>query len=298
MRRNAKSKIKISKGERIFNIFNLLLMVIICFLCLYPIWYVVVNSFNDANDAMLGGIYWWPRIFSMENYKTVFETSGVFQSYFITISRTIIGTVVSVFFTSMVAYALSKDELVGRKVYMSIGMITMFFAGGIIPTFLLFRSMHLLDNFLVYIIPTMFNFYNLLIFVSFFRELPTALEESANIDGAGYFRIFLRIVLPLSKPVLATIALFNGVYHWNDYFSGVMYINKRSLEPIQTYLYRIIAESSASQMTSMAENIGVTTNSTSIKLSTMVITTLPIVCVYPFLQKYFVKGMMIGAVKE
>lgn len=293
-----KRKIKTSPGEKAFNVFNLILMTLISFLCVYPIWYVVVNSFNDAKDAMLGGIYFWPRIFSIENYKTVFETAGVFQSFFITIMRTLVGTISSVFFTAMVAYALSKQKLVGRKVYMAIGLITMFFNGGMIPTFLLFKGLHLLDSFWVFIIPALFSFYNLLIFNSFFGEIPAALEESAQIDGAGVFKIFLKIVLPLSKPVLATIALFNGVFHWNDYFAGVIYINNRNLEPIQTYLYRIIAEANSQQMLSSSVNITRNTTSSSIKLATMVITTIPIVCVYPFLQKYFVKGMMIGAVKE
>ncbi|MGN0243326.1 MAG: carbohydrate ABC transporter permease [Lachnospiraceae bacterium] len=290
--------VKLSVGERVFDIFNVILMVAICFLCIYPIWYIVVNSFNDAKDAAYGGIYWWPRVFSLENYRAVFATSGLLQSFKITILKTVIGTTVSVLFTAIVSYSFSKKYLVGRKIYMAIGTITMIFSGGLIPTFILFRSLHLYNNFLVFILPAMFSFYNALIMMSFFRELPPSLEESARIDGAGDFTVFFKIVLPLSKPVIATIALFNGVGQWNDYFSGVMYINERSLEPIQTYLYRIIAESSSNQMVNAAQSVAATTTSTAIKLATMVITTVPIMCVYPFLQKYFVKGMMIGAVKE
>lgn len=294
--------IKRSKGTIVFDSFNTVLMILICFLCLYPIWYVVVNSFNDAKDAMMGGIYWWPRKFSLENYKAVFEEKMVTQAFKITIGKTVLGTAVNVFFTAMVAYPLSKSNLVGRRWYMLIGTITMFFSGGLIPTFILFKKMSLLNNFLVYIIPAAFNFFNLLIFISFFREIPDALEESAKIDGSSDWKIFMKIILPLSKPVLATIALFAGVGQWNDWFGGLMYMTTRAdLEPIQTFLYRMVAQVQSSQVAGSISAANITasdTTSTSIKLAAMVITTLPICCVYPFLQKYFVKGMMIGAVKE
>jgi len=276
-------------------------MLFICFVCIYPIWYVIVNSLNDATDALMGGIYWWPRQFSLQNYRTVFSDNSVLQAFKVTIAKTLIGTTVNVFFTAMVAYPLSKKNLIGRKYYMAFGTITMFFSGGLIPTFLLFKGLGLLNNFWVYVIPAAFNFFNLLIMINFFREIPEALEESAKIDGANDFTIFRKVILPLSKPVLATIALFAGVGQWNDYFGGLMYItDNRSLEPIQTYLYRMVAQVQSSQMAgSIASNISAKdSTSTAIKLAAMVITTLPICCVYPFLQKYFVKGMMIGAVKE
>lgn len=300
MKARSKTRIKRSTGTLIFDICNYTFMIIICFLCIYPIWYVLVNSFNDAKDAMMGGIYWWPRKFSLENYETVFEDSSVLQAFKVTIGKTLFGTTLNVFFTAMVAYPLSKSNLVGRKFYMAIGTITMFFGGGLIPTFILFKKLYLLNNFLVYIIPAAFNFFNLLIFVNFFREIPPALEESAKIDGANDWKIFIKIILPLSKPVLATIALFAGVGQWNDYFGGLMYMTTRQeLEPIQTYLYRMVAQVGSSQMAGSIINIkAASTTSTSIKLATMVITTLPICCVYPFLQKYFVKGMLVGAVKE
>lgn len=293
-------KIKGLNKANAFDIINATLMVIICFLCVYPIWYVVVNSFNDANDALLGGIYWWPRKFSISNYKKVFEDTRVLQSFKITILKTVIGTLTNVFFTAMVAYPLSKSRLIGRKYYMALGTITMFFSGGLIPAFLLYKNMGLLNNFWVYIIPAAFNFFNLIIFCNFFNEIPGALEESAKIDGANDWTIFYHIIIPLSKPVLATIALFAGVGQWNDYFGGLMFMtNRTDLEPIQTYLYRLVAQVQSSQMATMASNISASdTTSTSIKLAAMVITTVPICCVYPFLQKYFVSGMMVGAVKE
>lgn len=301
MKRKVKKRIKSSKGTMIFDLCNTIFMIIICFLCIYPIWYVVVNSLNDATDALQGGIYWWPRKFSLANYKAVFDDRSVLGAFKVTIAKTVLGTVCNVFFTAMVAYPLSKNKLIGRNLYMRIGMVTMFFSGGLIPTFLLFKNMHLLNNFFVYIIPAAFNFFNLLIFINFFKEIPESLEESARIDGANDWKIFIRFILPLSKPVLATIALFAGVGQWNDYFGGLMYMtNRTDLEPIQTYLYRMVAQVQSSQMAgSISVQIKTSdTTSTAIKLAAMVITTLPICCVYPFLQKYFVKGMMVGAVKE
>ena len=288
-----------TKGEFIFDHLNVIIMLVICVITIYPIWYVIVNSFNDGMDAMQGGIFLWPREFSLDNYKAVFSNSGILQSFIVTVSKTVVGTAIHVFFTAMVAYALSRNDLVGRKYFMIIGLITMFFNGGLIPTFLLYRELGLFDNFLVYIIPAMFNFFDLIIFVAFFRQIPTSLEEAAKIDGANDFTIFLRVILPVSLPVVATIALFHGVYQWNDYFTGMIYTNNTDLQPIQTYLYKVVAESSSNQMMANAPggiaNKSVT--SESIKLATMVVTTLPIVLVYPFLQKYFVKGMMIGSIK-
>ena len=292
----ASSKLnRITVGDIMIGI----LMLVICFVSLYPVWYTVVISFNDSGDALRGGIYWWPRKFSLESYKTVFQDTTIIRAFMVTVLRTLIGTVTSVFFTAMVGYAFSKKHIMGNKFYTILGTITMFFTGGLIPSFITLKNLGLYNNFLVYIIPSLFNFYNMIIFRSFFNELPAGLEESARLDGANDLMIFIRIVIPLSAPVIATIALFNGVGHWNDYFTGVMYINDAELQPIQTYLFRIIASASASK-TVVAMPAGVTAqqvSSQSVRLATMVVTTFPIMCVYPFLQKYFVKGMLIGSIK-
>lgn len=292
----ASSKLnRITVGDIMIGI----LMLVICFVSLYPVWYTVIISFNDSSDALRGGIYWWPRKFSLESYKTVFQDTTIIRAFMVTVLRTLIGTVTSVFFTAMVGYAFSKKHIMGNKFYTILGTITMFFCGGLIPYFITLKNLGLYNNFLVYIIPSLFNFYNMIIFRSFFNELPAGLEESARLDGANDLMIFIRIVIPLSAPVIATIALFNGVGHWNDYFTGVMYINDAELQPIQTYLFRIIASASASK-TVVAMPAGVTAqqvSSQSVRLATMVVTTFPIMCVYPFLQKYFVKGMLIGSIK-
>lgn len=287
-----------TKGEAFFDIFNNFGMLIVCFLTIYPIWYVLVNAFNDGQDAMRGGIYWWPRMFSLENFSAVFQSSGIMTAMGITVAKTVIGVFIHVLFTAMVAYAFSRKGLIGGKFYILLGTVTMFFTGGLIPTYLLIKDLNMLDSFLVYIIPAMFSFFDLIIFMTFFREIPDGLEEAAKIDGANDWSIFLRVVLPVSMPVIATIALFHGVYQWNDYFSGVIYINNTDLQPIQTYLYKVVAQSSSNQMMAQVPGgVAKTVTSQSIKMATMVVTTAPIVFVYPFLQRYFVKGMMIGSIK-
>lgn len=289
-----------SKGDKAFNIFNVLLMILFSFMILYPLWYILILSFNDAQDAMKGGIYWIPRKFSLDNYRAVLGNPNIFNAFKITILKTLIGVVTHVLFTAMVAYGLSKQELRFRKVYVIIGTITLFFGGGLIPTYLLMKSLNLIDSFWVYIIPSMFSFYNLILFQSFFRDLPKSLEESAIIDGANYFQVFIKIILPLSMPVLATVALFVGVGQWNDFFTGLLYINREELQPIQTFLYKVIAkEGTVAMSESMrAAGVSIVTTSKSLQLATMVITTAPIIAIYPFLQKYFVKGMVLGSVKE
>ncbi len=300
---NAQIRIKkrptrLGNGDLFYPI-NAIIMLFICFVTLYPIWYSIVISFNDGNDALMGGIYWWPRMFSMESYKAMFSNQGIIQSFMIAVFRTVAGTVTHILFTAMVAYAFMQKRLVGRKLFMTMGVVTMFFNGGLIPTFLLVKNLGLIDNLLVYILPSMFNFFHLIIFQAFFREIPTSLEESAKIDGMNDIGIFIRIILPLSMPVVATIALFQGVWHWNDFFTGIIYINDSDLQPVATYLYRVIAQNQSSQvMANMPAAVARSAvTSQSIKMATMVAATFPIVVVYPFLQKYFVKGIMIGAVK-
>lgn len=285
--------------EKLFDISVVILMAVICFIMLYPIWYVLVQSLNDGYDAAQGGLYWFPRVFTLDNYKEVFRDAEIIKAFVITVLRTVIATPVHVLFTAMVAYAFSKNHLIGQKVYMKMGIITMFFSGGLIPTFILINKLGLYDNFLVYIIPTMFSFFDLIIFQSFFRTIPASIEEAARIDGASDFRIFVKIILPTSLPVIATITLFNGVYNWNDYFMGKLYFNNADLMPIQTYLYKMITTSEGSKYSLLAGQASQTSfTSTSLQMATMIVTTIPIVCIYPFLQKYFVKGMMIGSVKE
>ena len=282
-----------------FDVSNYFLMFIILVITIYPFWYIFVVSFNEGGDAARGGIYFWPRVFSLDNYRAVFSNSSLTDAFIVTIAKTVIGTVIHVLFTGIIAYAFTCKDLIFKKFYMIFGTITMFFGGGLIPTYLLIKNIHLRNSFWVYIIPVAFSFWDMIIMLSFFKTLPEELSESARIDGAGDLRIFWSVIIPLSAPIIATIALFSGVAQWNDFFTGVMYISNSKLLPIQTVLYKIIAESQASAMlATLPNNIADRKiTSDSIKLATMVVSTVPIMCIYPFLQKYFVKGMLIGSVK-
>ncbi|MGM0078724.1 hypothetical protein IGI73_001853 [Enterococcus sp. DIV0755f] len=286
-----------SKDEKIFNTANVIFMVFFLAIIALPLWNIVALSFNDATDAARGGIYFWPREFSLESYYTVFEDSAIYKAFVISVAKTVIGVVLHTALTAMVAYGMSRRNLMGRKIYMNMGILTMFVSGGMIPTFLLFKELGLLNNFWVYIIPVLFSFYDMVILMNFFRSIPFSLEESAMMDGANPFIIFVKIILPLSLPVLATIALFHGVFQWNDYMTANIYVDDRSLYPLQMLLFRIVSENLSPAVAS-GTNVVRNTTSQSLQLATMVVTTVPVVVIYPFLQKYFIQGMTLGSVKE
>ena len=282
--------------SRIFDGINLVLLLAFTALIVIPVWNVLVSSVTSGATLTGGSFIFWPEGITFVNYEIVFQDHLIWNAFFVSIMRTLIGSIASVFFTSVVAYGLSKRNLRGRKIYTAIFVITMFFGGGMIPTFILIRSLGLIDSFWVYIIPALFSYWNAIILMNFFRGIPDALEESAEIDGASYWRIFFTIILPLSKPALATIALFNGVGHWNDFMTTNLYIRNPRLFTLQFRVFQIIVRADLAQM----ENIPVAIHTTTrgIQLATIVVTTIPIVLVYPFLQKYFVSGMTLGAVKE
>lgn len=284
--------------DRIFNIVNITLLSMFTLIIIFPIWNIVVQSFSSVDSLADSGLRIWPKEFSFESYRLVFNDETIWRSFLISILKTVIGIVTHVFFTAMVAYGMSKSDLFGRNIYTALGIGTLFFSGGIIPTYLLIRALGLLDSFWVYIIPSLFSYYDMIIMMNFFREIPSALEESAKIDGAGAWRIFLQIILPLSLPVLATIALFNGVYQWNDYITARLYISDEALYPIQMKLFEIIVQQEAANMQDLTTSVVVPTTAKSVQLATIVIATTPIVMVYPFLQKYFMSGIMLGAIKE
>lgn len=287
------------KRFSLFHTVNGLVMILLCFTTLYPVWYILINSLLQSSDALRGASLWWPKSFTLDNYYTVFHSGNILSAMIVSALRTVVATTVHVFFTAMIAYPLSKTYLMGRKFYMGFGLVTMLFNGGLIPFFLLIRGLGMYDSFLVYVIPAMFSYYNMLIFRTFFKAMPDSIEESAQVDGAGDLRTFLTIVLPNAKAVLATIALFAGVYHWNDHFTGYLFIKNENLVPIQTMLFKVIAENSSTLMQQQAlGSLGRRVSPNSIKFATMVIATAPILMVYPFLQRYLVQGVMLGAIKE
>jgi putative aldouronate transport system permease protein len=292
-----KMKNKGINENKIFNFVNLSIVSIFTLIIVIPIWSIVVASFSNGHSLSNGGITFWPKEFTLENYKAVFNDSAIWKAFVISILKTVIGVVTHVFFTAMAAYAMSKSYLAGRKVYSTIGVITMFFSGGMIPVYLLIKSLGLLNSFWVYIIPALFSYYDMIILMNFFREIPASLEEAAMIDGAGVWQTFVRIVLPLSKPVMSTIALFNGVYQWNDYMTAKLYVTDKALYPVQMKLYEIIVQQQTQAMNSISSSVVLPTTTRSIQLATIVIATVPILLIYPFLQKHLLSGMMIGAVK-
>ena len=282
--------------SKIFDWINRSVLVIIAIVIIVPIWNIVVSSFSSSKALAEGGFIFWPKEISLENYKAVLNDISIWRAFLISILKTMIGVVTHVLFCSMVAYGLSKRDLIGRKLYTAMGVITLFFSGGMIPTYLLMKDLNLLNSFWIYIIPQLLSYYDVVILMNFFRQVPGSLEESANIDGAGAWRIFFKIILPLSKPALATIALFNGVFQWNDFMTAKLYITDKVLYPVQMKLYEIIVQQSAQTMVSA--NVVLDTTTKGIQLATIVVTTVPIIIAYPLLQKHFVSGMMLGAVKE
>jgi putative aldouronate transport system permease protein len=289
----------------LFNLLNYIILTLIGFTMIYPFIYILVYSLNDGKDSMLGALYFWPRDFTIDNYVQVFDNPRIWQAYKITLARTLLGTLLHVTLCTMMAYALAKKSLPGRTFFTFYIFLPTIFSAGFIPYFITLQKLHLINTFWVYIIPMLFSFIHIVILRTFLQGIPEELEESARIDGYGDFQIFLRIILPLSGPVLATISLFIGVAHWNDWFTGAYYVSNKNLIPVQTLLQQLLTEAEAlsASMTrsqqqggqTMSNPVGATPES--LRMALLVIAVFPILCIYPFLQRYFVKGVMIGSVK-
>ncbi len=288
-----------NKENKTFNIINTTLLVLFALIIVVPIWNIVVSSFSAGAGTGNSGLVLIPKDFTLENYKKVLTDESIPRALLISILKTVIGTFTHVAFCSIIAYGLSKKRLMGRSIYTMMGVITMYFSGGMIPTYLLIKSLGLLDTFWVYIIPALFSYYDVVILMNFFRDVPPSLEESAKIDGASEFTIFRKIYVPLSKPALATILLFNGVAQWNDFMTTKLYITNEKLYPLQMKIYEIVVQSNMNSMANSGSTDAIVEASTKgVQLATIVITTIPILIIYPLLQKHFMGGMMAGAVKE
>jgi len=297
--------VRLGFGDRFMMIMIYIFLAFLAFVTFYPFWNALVVSFNSGADTSLGGITFWPRDFTLENYEIVFQDKRLLNGFGISVARTIVGTITSILVTSIFAYGMTKRELMGRKYYMIMCIVTMYFGGGLIPSFMLIRGLGLMDSFWVFIIPGLVSVWNMIIFRTFFAGLPNGLEESAKIDGAGNWGIFFKIILPLSGPVIATLSLFTAVSHWNEWFLPSIYINKEELLPIQTILRQILNSNIMSEQMSNLDSASqaalsrmqsVTTKSLS--MATMIVATVPIIMVYPFVQKHFVKGVLVGSLKE
>ena len=292
------------KQDWLFPLVNTIFLILLMFITLYPVINTVAYSFNDGMDALRGGIGLWPRKFSLESYKSILSDKSVFMAAWISASKTVLITLLNLFWTSMLAYALSRKEFVFRKLFTVIMVLTMYVNAGLIPNYLLIsKTLNLRNTYLVYIIPSMFSCFNMIVIRTYISNLPDALIESARIDGAGDFRIFWQIIFPLCKPVLATVALFVAVGSWNSWFDTYLYNGqKKDLYSLQYILKMKLAttQQSANAAKTTAEAIstlGLTTPIT-IRCAITVIAAVPIIIVYPFLQKYFVTGIALGSVKE
>ena len=298
-----KNKIKQRLGDRIIQGFIILVILALCLVIILPCINVLALSLNDGADAAKGGVYFFPRVFTLENFKQVFSDGSIMRAYKYTILRVVIGTLLTLIVTSLAAFALKEKDLPGVKVITILITFTMLFGGGMIPTYVQYKNLHLINNFWVYVVPSLVSVTYLLMMRAYFEGIPASLEESAKLDGCGYFGIYGRIILPLSKPVIAVIGLYTAVNHWNDWFSGAFYMTSNEKWPVQTVLQQMLARAmSASQkdITSVAQALvqgASTVTSDSLKMAAVVITTVPILLIYPFVQKYFASGIMIGAVK-
>ena len=277
-----------------FDVFNYIFLGLFCLCCIYPIIYVLVGSFSQGADYEKGGVYFIPRIFTFQNYAIVLDKPDLWSSYGVTIARTVIGTLTALAFTSIVAYAMSR-ELKGRKIFYWLNIFTMFFGGGLVPYFLIIQSIGLYDNFLVYIIPSLYSVYNMIVISSFFRQISNEIHEAAVVDGANEFRIWWQIYMPLSTPVLATVALWLAVGHWNSYFDTMIYTSSNELHTLQYFLLEAIQTSTLTEglPPTMMEKM----TSKTISLAAIIISVVPVLMFFPFVRKNFQSGIMVGSLK-
>ena len=277
------NRIKQSVGSRVFDVFLYLFMIAFTFCMVYPFWNQLVISLNEGSDTVLGGITFWPRKFTLQNYIYIFQRQNLPKGAAMSVARCVVGTFTSIVCTALLGY-----------------IVTMYFGGGMIPTYLLYSSIGLTDSFAVYWLPGLLSAYNMILVSSFIEGIPDSLAESARIDGASEVRIFFKVILPLCKPVIAALAIMTAVGHWNSWFDVYIYNPSGRFDTLQMYLRKILLDSeAASKLMNDQKKYEAMKNLTtsSVRAATTMIVTIPIVCVYPFFQKYFVSGITIGAVK-
>jgi putative aldouronate transport system permease protein len=296
--------INASKGDKVFDIVNIFLLVMAALIILYPLYFVLIASISDPDLVNTGQVVLMPKGITFMGYVRVFKEKEILTGYRNTIFYTVLGTLVNLFFTLTAAYALSKKQLRGRNFFTLMFAFTMFFSGGLIPTYILVKNLNMLNKVWALIIPNAVTMYNIVIARTFFmNSVPSEIEESALIDGCNTTYTFIKIVLPLSKALIAVMALFYGVGHWNSYFSALIYITDRELYPLQLILREILVlnEMKAQMFEVMAEGEDVISIqmkiASMIKYTVIVVSSLPVLIIYPFLQKYFAKGVMLGALK-
>lgn len=296
-------KYKRTVGGELFTIINAIFMIAFVVITLYPVLNTLAVSFNDGTDALRGGIYLWPRKWSLQNYSTVLQKDNLITGAYISVARTVLGTVFGLAANALLAFIVSRKKFLFKSQLSLFWVITMYVNGGMIPVFLVYKGLGLTNSFWVYVIPGMLSAFNMLVMRTYMLGISDSLEESAQLDGAGYMTIFIKIISPLCKPVYATVALFIAVGQWNSWFDAMLY-NRMSDQytTMQYELMKLLSSvtnqgATAETMQNAVEAAGAVTP-TSIRAAATIITMLPIVCLYPFLQRYFVAGLTIGGVKE
>ena len=287
-----------SVSRKIFNVFNILFFLVIITLCLYPLWYIFVQSLSSGPLAV--NAVAWPINFTLKNYADVFKSGDVPHAFLISVLRTSIGTACTLLACMLLGYLFSKEDMPLRKVMYRILIITMYVSGGLIPTYLVYKAYRLTNSFLVYILPAVVDAYYVILIKTYVEQLPISVEESAMIDGAGTMCIFLKIILPMSLPIVATIAIYASVGQWNSWFDNHIYaISNKKILTLQYMLYHYLqeAESIVRELKERDPSAAVPITPRGVRMTVTMITVVPVLCIYPFFQRYLIKGLMIGAVK-
>lgn len=294
-------KIKKTPGEKVFDVINYAFFGLFAFICAYPFYYILINTISSSTAVSSGDVMFWPIGFNLSNYKEVFKMEYLGRNLFNSVARVFLGTALGLLSSSFLGYAFTRMEMWHRKFWYRMVTFTMYFGAGFIPTYLNIKSLGFTNNFLVYVIPGMISPYNMILFKTFVESIPASLEESAQIDGAGYLTRYARVVLPLCKPILATLAIFTAVGQWNSFMDCILYVNKLDLYVLQARLRQVLNEAAqiAYEMRqgATASSADLTITPLGIRFTIAAVTTIPILVVYPYFQKYFTGGIMIGAVK-
>jgi putative aldouronate transport system permease protein len=286
------------KGYDAFDIALIVIFSLFSLLMIYPIWFVFICSLNGGMDYIAGGIYLLPRKWTIYNYVVVFSNAELWTAYLVTISRTILGTILALVFTTIVAYAMSRKELPFKKAIYIFNIFTMFFSGGLIPFFLIIKLLGLYDTYALYLIPCTYSVYHMIILSNYFAALPEELREAAILDGAGEWRILFTVVVPLSTPVLATVGMWIAIGHWNSFFDSMVYMKSENLMTLQHYLLRVInATNIDAGGVTLPDKVVESLTTEVITFASIVVSILPIMFAFPFVSKYFEKGIMVGSVK-
>lgn len=303
MKKSHNTTVKTSYADKIFDIINVIVMIILLVIFVWPLWFIVIASVSNPNEVWNGNVLLWPKGFTMAAYEAVIEYKSIWIGYRNTIFYTVVGTMINLVMTICAAYPLSRKDFMPRNFFMFMFMLTMYFGGGLIPTYLIVNKLGMINTVWAMMIPGACSIYNVIITRTYFiNSIPGSLKDAAELDGANSFQYLVKVVLPLSKPIIAVIALYYAVGHWNDYFTALIYINKTGLMPLQSFLRDLLMSNKLTMGNSMGGLDAATAEakmqlSQTLKYSAIIVSTVPVLCIYPFIQKYFVKGVMIGSVK-